>query len=266
MKERKQEDISRNMTIRRAFLDRERIAGDARALLSSLEQSLAARERNLKITSDRCSRLSESVRVLVQNANCRCLGSDSTVLARQVLAGRDLDEILREESRDPMLERFVRSINFSSSIPDVITDPGDKLLFCEWLSHRGAIDILRIAVKLQKQIVRDLSKTAMEKFSKSVASSRVATVRRVLELLAELRSATASEMEVSRGLDPDEADQLKPRPWPAQPLAHAAITFLLDAVAAGMIDAAELRDLQPAEIVAPAAATEEAEPYLQGTV
>ena len=266
MKERKPEEISRNLVVRKAFLERERVAGDARQLLNTLETALAERERALKLTADRCSRLSESVRMLVQNSNFRCLGSDPSLLARQVLEGRDLEDIMREESRDPMLAKFYKSIDFGSSLPDTVVDPDDSRLFQTWNGHRGAIEILQTAVRLQKKTVRDLNKTAMAKFSAAVSPSRVATVRRVLELLAELRSATAAEAEISRGLDSAELEELRPRPWPIQPLSSDAITFLLDSVAAGMINAAELRDLQPEQVTPPAAPQEQGEPYLQGAI
>jgi hypothetical protein len=64
------------------------------------------------------------------------------------------------------------------------------------------------------------------------------------------------DQDLATGLDEDEVAALSPQPFPARILSSAAMSWMMDAVAAGMIEATELTDLQP-EILSPVPAPEE---------
>jgi tetratricopeptide (TPR) repeat protein len=80
--------------------------------------------------------------------------------------------------------------------------------------------------------------------------------RKVLAALGELRRIVVPDQDLATGLDEDEVAALSPQPFPARILSSAAMSWMMDAVAAGMIEATELTDLQP-EILSPVPAPEE---------
>jgi hypothetical protein len=109
----------------------------------------------------------------------------------------------------------------------------------------------------------------MGKFSRTVAQARSQTARQVLTVVAELRRIVAPEQELATGLEQDEIAALRPKPFPAQILSNDAISWLLDAVSAGMIDAEELINVQPDTVSAasPRPVHETAgEPWLQAQI
>ncbi len=266
MKERKQEEISRDAAIRRAMMDRASATNRARVLLAQLQEWLDDHEKALITATHRTSRLSENVRQIVNNGTCRCMVNDPSLVAAELIQGKDLNDILLEVERDPQMQRFYAAINFTGGQRDVVSDPGDLAAFKQWNRERGAVILLRTAVEIQKKALREINVVSMQRFSKTVAQARVETARKVLAALAELRRIVFDDQQLAKNLDEDEINALRPKPFPQQLLGPEAMAWLCCAVSEGIISSSELSDLQPAEIIAPAAAPLEAEPYLQGTV
>ncbi len=147
-----------------------------------------------------------------------------------------------------------------------MSDPNDLACFIEWNRERGGCQILIAAIAIQKKAVAETTRASMERFSKTVAQARAETARQVLVALAELRRIAEPDQALAKGLDEEEIAALRPPPFPLQIVGSDAISWLLDAVSAGMIDAAELSDLQP-ETVSPETEYEAAvEPWLQGQI
>ncbi|MGA7444960.1 MAG: hypothetical protein WBW82_22485 [Candidatus Sulfotelmatobacter sp.] len=262
----KQEEISRDMAIRKAMMDRASATNRARALLAQLQEWLADHEKLLITATHRTSRLSEDVRRIIDNGTVRCLTNDPSLLAAQLIQGKDLNDILLEVEREPIMQKYYASINFTGGQRDIVSDPGDLAAFKQWNRERGAVILLRTAVEIQKKTLREINVVSMQKFSKTVAQARVETARKILAALAELRRIVFDDQQLAKNLDEDEINALRPKPFPQQLLGPEAMAWLCCAVSEGIISADELTDLQPREVSAPAVATEEAEAYLQGTV
>jgi hypothetical protein len=258
----KQEEISRAAAIRQAFIDRQRATGNARSLMSQLEMWALEHDRALRAVEQHCSRLSEGVRRVISNGTVRCLSADPAVLATQLIAGRDLSEITSEQESSPDLQHFYASLNFTSGGRDMVTDPGDLELFKSWNRERAACTILQAAIRLHKKSMSAINSVSMEKFSRTVVQARVTTARQVLALLGQLRQIVLPDQDLATGLNKDEIAALRPRPFPPQILSSAALSWMMDAVAVGMIQAAEVTDLQP-DVLSPVPAPKEGEPHLQ---
>ena len=267
MKEPKQqkseEEIAtaRVSAIRRAWIDRTRACSEARSLLLKLEGSLLEHTKALRKAEIRCSSLVSEVRSIIANGTVRCLVNTPAALAAQLVAGKDLSAILLDEEKYPQFTRYYGSLKFTSSTaaPNVVANPGDLDLFKEWNRARGGCQILIAAVSLQKKEVLETVRVSMERFSRTVAQARAETARQVLALLAELRRVTEPDRALAKDLDKDEIAALNPPPFPLQIVGSDAMSWLLDAVAAEMIDEAELKNLQP-ETIAPAPPEHEAAP------
>jgi hypothetical protein len=269
-----EEDIAaaRANAIRRAWMDRTKACSSARSMLLQLEGWLIDHTKALRNAENRCNCLVSEVRSIIANGSIRCLVNAPAALAAQLMAGRDLSEILLAEESDPQFARFYKSIKFTSSnaAPNVVSNPGDLDVFKEWNRERGACQILVEAIVIQKKAVAATIALSMEKFSHTVSQARAETARQVLALLAELRRVTEPDRALAKDLDVDEVAALSPPPFPLQVAGSGAMSWLLDAAAVGMIDVAELTDLRP-ETVSPASppAPEHeaaAEPWLQAQI
>jgi ribosomal protein L20 len=246
----KQEEVSRAAAIRQAFMDRERATGTARSTLAQLEGWLSDHEKEFKVAEQRCCRLPQTVRRVVANGTVLCLAEDVNLLATQLIGGKDLGTILLAQEKSPILDRFYRSINFTGSTPDLVDDPEDLEVFKAWNRERAALEILKSAIRLQRKAMSAINTTSMEKFSRTVVQARAATARQVLAALGELRRIVVPDQDLATGLDEDEVAALRPRPFPTRILSSDAMSWMMDAVAVGMIEATELIDLP--EIVSPA--------------
>ena len=237
--------------IRQAWVERNRVCGEAMQTLLQLEGWLSEHSKGLEQQFLRCSRFKGGVGRVVQNGTVACMEDNPDVLARQLLAGKSLEDIIHREQERPRLKAFYASVRFNEeAAPDVVTSADDDLpVLKRWNGERAAVQILRAAIKIQKQAVMAKTVTSMEKFSRDVAEVRGKTARDVLTVLTELKCAVESDQRLVEGLEPDELACLRPRPFPLQILSSEAITWMLDAISQKMIDASELGVLQLLETV-----------------
>ncbi|HSY92345.1 MAG TPA: hypothetical protein VK812_13290 [Candidatus Binatus sp.] len=260
---------TRANAIRRAWLDRNRVCSEARQILSQLELWLLEHSKGLDQQFLRCSRFKGGVAQIVKNGTVACMEDDPAGLARQLLAGKSLEDILLGQQEGPRMKAFYASVRFNEyANPDVVSSKDDDLPFLKrWNSERAAVVILKAAIAIQKQAVLAKTTTSMAQFSGAVAEIRSVTARDVLAALSELAAAAEPDQRLVEGLEPDEIACLVPRPFPLQILSSEAISWMLDAVAQKMIEPAELAGLQletvHSAVPAPAPAPEEREPFLQ---
>ena len=175
--------------------------------------------------------------------------SSADVLAAQLLAGKSLDVIILEEQALPEMKRMYSSIPFVSG-PNMVGGADDVGVFKEWDAERASLQILKEAILQQTKIVAATTKSAMEKFSKTVSQARVETAREVLAGIAQLRLIVEPDQELANGLGEDEIDALRPKPFPRRLLSSDAVQWLLDCVSEKIITKEELSGLE-VETVAP---------------
>jgi hypothetical protein len=265
MKEAKKQEeaaAARAGALREAWLDRNRVCGEARQTLSQLGVWLVEHTKALDQQFLRCSRFKGGVGRVVQNGTVMCMESDPAVLARQLLAGdRSLEDIILGEQERPQQKAFYASIRFNEeAAPDVVSSADSDLpIFKRWNFERAAVMILQAAIKIQTQAVLTKTKLSMQKFSRELAEIRSVTARDLLTVLVELKSAAESDQRLAEGLEPDELACLVPRPFPRAFLSAEAISWFTDCIAQRMIEPSELAVLSLETVKAPPA-TAEAEP------
>jgi hypothetical protein len=280
-KQQKSEEIvaSRAAAVRAAWMERTRACEGARALLKQLEgcgaqlklactcptcraSSLWQHTKALEVQKARIARLSPYIQRVVQNENLRCLVTDPAVLAAELIAGKPLDAIILEEQKQPQMDRLYKNLNFGAG-PDIVVDPDSLVFFKQWDAERAAVQIITAAIKLQKKAVLAAVTTSMENFCRIVAQQRSETARQVLAVLAELQRIVAPDQDLAKSLDEMEIAALRPKPFPLQVLGLDAWTWLDEAVSAGMIDEAELTNLQKEQRSEPKNGSPAPEPWLQ---
>jgi hypothetical protein len=253
MKETKKSEeasASKATAIMKAWLERTNADDAQRAILDRLTSLLDEHSKAMKLKLMKCGRLSADIQRVIGNDTGRCLMTDTTVLAEQLIAGKGLEAIILEEQALPQMKLGYARLNFgSSSNPDVIVDSGDLVLFKEWDFERAALAILKTAILSQKKLMAVATKTNMEKFARTVAAPRTETARELLAALADMRRIVESDQALSKDLTKDEIEALRPKPFPLRILSSDAISWLLDAVSAGMIKASELSGLDLIETV-----------------
>ena len=105
---------ARASAMRKAWVAREKLCGEARTVLMRLETWLAEHLRALTRTEMLCSRLDhEGAGRLVRQGTTRCLNNSAEELAKQLLRGKNLAEMVLEEQRQ--LESFYASLNFGAN-------------------------------------------------------------------------------------------------------------------------------------------------------
>ncbi len=77
------------------------------------------------------------------------------MLAAQLIQGKDLNDILLEVEREPIMQKYYASNNFTGGQRDIVSDPGDLAAFKQWNRERGAVILLRTAVEIQKKTLRN---------------------------------------------------------------------------------------------------------------
>jgi hypothetical protein len=267
MKEKKPEEIvaARARALQQAWIDRNRKCTDVRQILSQLEGWLAEHSKALAQQFLRCSRFRGGIGRVVQNGTVACLENNPIELARQLLAGKSLEDIILREHEGPRFKGFYASLRFNEyAAVDVVTSKDDDLpVFKRWNFERAALEILKAAITIQKQEVLAATQISMQKFNRDTADIRGATARDLLKVLAELKCAVESDQRLVEGLEPEEIECLRPKPFPLQILSSDAIAWLLDAVSQQMIQPTELAGLQLETVKKAEAASEETAPERQ---
>jgi len=260
---------TRVRAVNRAWVERNRVCGEARQTLLQLEGWLSEHSKGLDQQFLRCSRFKGGIGRVVQNGTVACMEDDPAALARILLAGKGLEDILRDQQERPRLKAFYASVRFNEdATADVVTSKDDDLPFLKrWNCERAAVQILKAAIAIQKKTILAKTAISMETFSKTVSAVRADTARDVLAALVELKNAVEPDQRLVEGLEPDEIACLVPRPFPLQILSSEAIGWLIDAVAQKMIAPAELElaglQLETVHSAEPAPRPEESGLFLQ---
>lgn len=253
MKETKKSEetsASRATAVNRAWLERTHADDAQRAMLDRLNSLLAEHSKTLQQRVFKCNRLSEDVKRVIASDSNRCLMTDLAVLAEQLIAGKGLDAIVLEEQNHPQMKQFYARLGFgTNSGQDVIVDSvGDLEVYKAWDFERAALEVLKAAILKQKKLMAAAAKISMEKFARAVAASRAETARELIAALADVRRIVASDQALANGLTEEEIEALRPKPFPLRILSNDSISWLLDAVSAGMIKAGELSALEQEEM------------------
>jgi hypothetical protein len=240
MKEtKKPEEVSaaRAAIVRRAWMDRTRAMHEARSVLSGLELSLAEHSAELQKAELKMSRFSEEIRRLIYGGYTACIVEDAGLLASQMLAGKSLAAIVLEQQK--LLDARYRRINFGQT-----GSPEDDLVaFKVWDGERAAVLILKTAVTLAKKALALTNKTSMTKFAHGVRELRIETAREFLQALRLMQTAVQTDQALAEGLDIDELQFLRPKPFPSRILGSETVAWLLDALAEKLIQPGDLGGL-----------------------
>jgi hypothetical protein len=251
MKEaKKSEDpsTSRSMLIMRAFVQREKEQAETRRILAELEDWLLQRSAAHKALTVRFSRrFSSEVQQVITNRGAQCISTSEDTLAAQLLAGKNLSKIVFEEQNGPEMKRLYDRINFSKGV-NMAGAEEDRVAFKELDAERAAIQILKAAIPMHKKKMISAVAVSMQKFSQTVAKFRSETAREILAAMAEMRRIVEPDQELATGLDRDEIEALRPKPFPMRILSTEAISWLLDAVSEKIIEKDELNGVQPEEL------------------
>lgn len=237
MKEAKKEDVAG--ILRKAWLDRTASCQESRSILNRLQVSLSEHQTKLEQETLRCARLLDEAGRMFRGGASACVRTDATVLAIQLIAGKDLEarmrELILEEQK--LLDPFYNKIYFGEGNADHLA------FFKGYDAERAAVLILTAAIRLQKRTVASVIWNSMQKFSHAIAPARAETARAVLAAIAQIQTLVKADQALVEGLSADELQQLRPGPFPVQLLGNEAHSWILDAISEGMIDPAELGNL-----------------------
>src|SRR5450631_1643041 len=101
---------TRARAIRQAWTDRNRVCSEARQTLLQLEGWFSEHSKGLEQQFLRCSRFRGGLGRVIQNGTVACMEDDPAVLARQLLAGKSLEDIVLGEQERPKMKAFYSSI------------------------------------------------------------------------------------------------------------------------------------------------------------
>jgi hypothetical protein len=239
----KPEQAAANMNARkvelaaaRAELERSQAYSQAATILSKLEASLAehtAKLRNLKV---RANGLEGMARGYIERETTICIGRDRdlTELANDLIAGGDLTEVI-SAARLPLDKTLYAEIR--------LPEPEDLGMIKQVDFERAAVMALDRAIKLQKLNIATMRRQAIFELSHSLADARATIARRLLAGFKDLNELADQDRGLANQLDATEIQFLKPRPFPNHVLSPEAITWLLECVGEGLIEAAEMTRL-----------------------
>jgi len=207
---------------------------EAMARLSRLKESLAQHQTEEKKRKQGCSRLQSQLRAVVEAGNSRYMSGQAIDLAKDLLAGKELEVIVSEDQK--AMDRHYGSHKLGNEVDDLVP-------FRLWDRERTAIDILKAAISLETKAAATQIKTAVEQLSGDISEARSSVARAFVDLLSRMRDAIEPERALL-GLEPDELRLLRPKPFPAEILSDQAISWFVDARAAGLITTEELDDVR----------------------
>jgi hypothetical protein len=206
----------------------------ARVRLSRLEQALAQHQATEKQRKMGCCRLQSPLKAVVEAGNSRYMSGQAIDLAKDLLAGKELEVIVSEDQK--AMDRHYGSHKLGNEVDDLVP-------FRLWDRERTAIDILKAAISLETKAAATQIKTAVEQLSGDISEARSSVARAFVDLLSRMRDAIEPERALL-GLEPDELRLLRPKPFPAEILSDQAISWFVDARAAGLITTEELDDVR----------------------
>ena len=103
---------------------------------------------------------------------------------------------------------------------------------------------LGCAIVLQKKNILAARSQEISELSRSLAGERATTARQLLSLLKNLNERAEKDRGLAHNLYPAELDFLKPTPFPMRILSPEANSWFLQCVHEGLIEAAEISDLE----------------------
>jgi len=216
----------------RGMLERSRPYSDAAMTLSKLEDSLAEHSAEVASLKQRGVRFEEVARRYIERIDgLRCLDSNPSKLAEDLIAGADLMELV-DADRHPLEKECYRRLT--------LPEPEDLNLIKAIDRERAAVMVLQSAIPLQKKKMAAAQRQAMFELSRSLGGARATIARKVLALYKDLNELVAADRSLTEQLQPSELQLLKPKPFPMSVVSPDAFDWLLDCVQSGLIDASEL--------------------------
>jgi hypothetical protein len=200
-------------------------------------------EHQIELQSARmkCARISNTFRRLIEGGTIRCLYGDARQLAQLVLAGEDLESVVSNDRRQ--LESLYGAHHKKADDSDF---EDDLLVMKHWDWERAAVEVLRHAIILQKGSEAALRRAAIVQFALTISEARGALARRFLGVLKEAQQLMAEDSRITEGLglQPDEIELLRPKPFPTNIPSSELIEWLFDLVSQKLIRAEDLGGLQ----------------------
>jgi hypothetical protein len=230
-KEPKKPDLALDAVLNKAWLGRTQRRNEASRTLSTLQSSLAEHGAALKSFRGRCERLPEEGRRLVRHGTSVCLGPDSMLdhLAARVIAGEDPANVASDARKS--LNKYYAAFNWQ---PPAYS-PEDLQMLKDWDFERACIMVIERAIALQKKSLEASISVQMEEFSRVVAGTRAGLARQIVGAVVALQELVEQDRRLTDGLDPEEVQLLRPKPFSPCLLSAEATKWLLDAVSTGLI-------------------------------
>ena len=219
----------------RAQMEQMERSDQAKTLLSKLQAWRSEHFAVLGTLKMGANRLKEGVRHYIQSESTQCLAGDVTAVANDLIAGKDLDAVITA-ARGPLEKTIYSRIR--------LAEPEDLIVVRKIDFERGAVMALDRAIELQKKHIASARSQEISELSRSLAGSRAASARQFLSLLKNLNELANQDRGLAHNLAPAELEFLKPRPFPMRILSPEANGWFLECVREGLIDAAEISDLE----------------------
>jgi len=216
-------------------VERSRAYSDATASLLRLEVALSEHSATLADLKMRASRLEETARRYIQREGLICISGDLTAVAKELIAGGNLREVI-SEARRPLDKTIYSALR--------LPEPADLETIKSIDFERACVLALGHAIKLQKATIEVTQKQAISELSHSLASGRATNAREVLAALKTLNELADKDRGLAKQLDPAEIELLKPRLFPRGILSAEASSWFLECVREGLIEAAEISGLE----------------------
>jgi len=216
-------------------VERGRKYSDATANLLRLETAFSEHSTALGILKMRASRLESTARLYVEREGGICMDGDVTAVAKEIVAGGNLRDVV-SAARLSLDKTIYRALRFPEA--------DDLTAIKEIDFERACVLVLGHAIKLQKAAVLATRSQAISELSRSLAGERATTARQLLTLLKNLNERAEEDRSLAHDLDPAELELLQPRPFPVRILSPEASSWFLECVREGLIEAAEISDLE----------------------
>jgi hypothetical protein len=232
---------STDTILKRAWLKRTQSNLAQRATLSGLQTSLGERIKELGAKKIASSRVQADLKRMIEGGTTRCVSADADIsaLALRLIAGEDLATVVTDATQG--MEKLYVTIKASLSHDD--KDDADVLKAVNFL--RAGVMILQEAIVLQKRKLAETHTAAMAEFLPAIKEARGINARQFLVALADCQKAAEQDRLFADGLEPEEIQLLKPRPFPVRILSEDVLRWLF---AAANEDLIGREDLQSARI------------------
>ena len=216
----------------RGMLDRSKAYSDAGMTLSKLEALLVEHGAAVAHFKQRGARFEEFARRYIERIDMlRCLDGDISQLAKELIAGANLMELVDADRIRLEKEGYERLH---------LPEPDDIEVIRAIDRERAAVMVLGCAITLQRNNMAAAQRQAIFELSRSLGGARATVARKVLALYKDLNVLVAEDRSLTEQLQPSELQFLTPKPFPMRVVSDDAFNWLLSCVESGLIEAAEL--------------------------